>query len=81
MMKRILSLISIIAILFIAIGCINVTSAIESIEVDKSTIPAEVTVGDFVLSDIEIIIHRTDNTSYKKTVTKSMLSDDVFYKN
>ena len=80
MMKRILSLISIIAILFIATGCINVTSAIESIEVDKSTIPAEVTVGDFVLSDIEIIIHRTDNTSYKKTVTKSMLSDDALQK-
>ncbi|HQM06772.1 MAG TPA: InlB B-repeat-containing protein, partial [Bacilli bacterium] len=80
MMKRILSLISIIAILFIATGCINVTSAIESIEVDKSTIPTEVTVGDFVLSDIEIIIHRTDNTSYKKTITKSMLSDDALQK-
>ncbi|MDD2493408.1 MAG: InlB B-repeat-containing protein [Bacilli bacterium] len=80
MVKRILSFISIIAILFIATGCINITSTIESIEVDKTTIPAEVTVGDFVLSNIEIIVHRTDNTSYKKAITKSMLSSDALEK-
>lgn len=80
MVKRILGFISIIAILFIATGCINITSTIESIEVDKTTIPTEVTVGDFVLSDIEIIVHRTDNTSYKKTVTKSMLSEEALQK-
>lgn len=80
MVKRILSFISIIAILFIATGCINITSTIESIEVDKTTIPTEVTVGDFVLSNIEIIVHRTDNTSYKKAITKSMLSSDALEK-
>ena len=80
MVKRILSFISIIAIVFIATGCINITSTIESIEVDKTTIPAEITVGDFVLSNIEIIVHRTDNTSYKKAITKSMLSSDALEK-
>ncbi|HKM30381.1 MAG TPA: InlB B-repeat-containing protein, partial [Bacilli bacterium] len=80
MVKRILSFISIIAILFVATGCINITSTIESIEVDKTTIPTEVTVGDFLLSEIEVIVHRTDNTSYKKTVTKSMLSTEAWEK-
>ena len=79
-MKKILLSFITCVILLLCTGCIEITSVIESIEIDKSTIPSEVTVDDFVLSDIQIIIHRTDNTSYKKSITRSMLSDDALKK-
>lgn len=64
----------IIGILLLLCGCFRYSVAASKIKVDEATIPNEVTVKDFVLSDIKLIVERVDGTTDLISVGEEMLS-------
>lgn len=61
-------------------GCFTYTAKAQAITIDESTIPTEVTVDDFNLSDIKIIVDKIDGSTEVISVTKDMLSDEALEK-
>ena len=64
----------IIGILILLSGCFKYSVAASKIKVDEATIPSEITVSDFVLSDIKLIVERVDGTTDLISVSEEMLS-------
>lgn len=61
-------------------GCFTYSPKATSIEIMESTIPNEVTIEDFNLSDIKIIVNKIDGAIEIISVTKDMLSDEALEK-
>ena len=65
---------------FLLSGCFTYVAKADTIEVDETSIPKEVTIADFNLSDIKLIVHKIDGTDEIISVTRDMLSDQALEK-
>ncbi len=73
-------LILLVSIMVLLTGCFTYSGKVESIIVDEESIPKEVTISDFNISDINLIVNMDDGTSEVISVTKDMLSDQALEK-
>ena len=69
-----------IVMLCLLSGCFTYKAKADTIEVDETSIPKEVTIEDFNLSDIKIIVHKIDGEDEIISVTKDMLSEQALEK-
>ena len=75
MKKNILLYILTLGLLFLLSGCLTYTVAAEKIEIDETTVPSEITVDDFKLSDIKLIVTRVDGKVDVISLREDMISD------
>ena len=75
MKKNILLYILTLGLIFLLSGCLTYTVAAEKIEIDETTVPQEVTVDDFKLSDIKLIVTRVDGKVDVISLREDMISD------
>lgn len=69
-------LLVLIANMITLFGCFSYTLRAESIIVDETTVPSEVTVNDFDLSTIKLLVTRVDGSVDSISVTKDMLTNE-----
>ena len=80
MKKNILLYILTLGLLFLLSGCLTYTVAAEKIEIDETTVPSEITVDDFKLSDIKLIVTRVDGKVDVISLREDMISDSDLLK-
>lgn len=61
-------------------GCFSYTLRAESIAIDETTVPDEITIDDFDLSEIKLLVTRVDGSIDSVSLTEDMLSKEALKK-